>query len=173
MAKKPEFEFIDPKFIDMADQKMAVVHTIGNPNIVGESTFKALYGSVYKLKFELKKKGIEFKVAPLCARWPDAHLVDKSVWTGLWALPVPEDTSTLIQKVPGIEVCLETWSYGLVAQILHVGPFSTEGPTVERLHQFISDQGYEIRGTHEENYLTRMDAAEMRTLIRYPVRKQV
>ena len=96
MAKKPEFEFIDPKFINMADQKMAVVHTLGDPNVVGESTFKALYGAVYKLKFELKKKGIEFKVAPLRARWPDAHLVDKSVWTGLWALPVPEDTASLI-----------------------------------------------------------------------------
>jgi len=49
---------------------------------------------------------------------------------------------------------LETWNYGTVAQILHVGPYSEEEPTVKRLHEFITENGYEIAGIHEEEYLT-------------------
>jgi len=171
MAKKPEFNYIDPKIIEMPAQKMAVVITRGDPNLVSQSAMKALYGAVYKTKFDLKKAGIEFKVDALRARWPDAHIVSKNEWEAHWALPVPDDTVTLVQKVPEVQVCLEKWEYGLVAQILHVGPFSTEGPMVQHLHDFINQNGYEIRGVHEEHYLTRMDAKEQRTLIRYPIQK--
>lgn len=171
MARKPEFEFIEPKIISMAPQKMAVVTTVGDPNTAAELGMKALYAAVYKLKFSLKKEGTEFKVEPLRARWPDAHLVSKDQWTALWALPIPESTQSLIQKIPGIEVRIETWYYGEVAQILHLGPFATEGPTVARLHAYIEESGWKINGIHEEHYLTRMDAKEQRTLIRYPVIK--
>jgi len=44
--------------------------------------------------------------------------------------------------------------------------------TVERLHKFIADSGYEIAGTHEEEYLTSPDARVPKTLIRYPIRKK-
>ncbi len=171
MAKKPEFDFIEPKVIEMPAQKMAVVVTRGDPNQVSQSAMKAIFGAVYKIKFDLKKAGVDFKVDALRARWPDAHIVSKNEWEAHWALPVPDDTVTLVQKIPGMEVRLEMWEYGLVAQILHLGPFSTEGPTVQRLHDFILQSGYEIQGVHEEHYLTRMDAKEQRTLIRYPIKK--
>jgi hypothetical protein len=172
MAKKPEYEFIEPKIIEIPSQMMAVVTTIGDPNAIAEAGMKALYGAVYKLKFSLKKLGVEYKVEPLRARWPDAHLVSKDKWTGNWAIPIPESTESLIQKVPAYPVRIEKWQYGNLAQILHLGPFATEGPTVARLHEFITDSGWKISGTHEEHYLTRMDAKEQRTLIRYPVIKQ-
>lgn len=170
MAKKPEMEFLEPKIIMMPDLKMAVVRTIGDPNHVSQDAMKALFGAVYKIKFALKKEGIEFKVDPLRARWPNAHLVPKDEWQAEWGIPVPEGTMELIQKVPAFPAALETWQYGTVAQILHLGPFSTEGPTVQKLHDFISASGYEIAGVHEEHYLTKMDAKEQRTLIRYPVK---
>ncbi len=93
-------------------------------------------------------------------------------WTHIIGLPVPEDTASLPQKVTGIEVKLETWEYGTVAQILHLGPYDQEYPTVQRLHQFIEDSGYEIAGAHEEEYLTRPDAKVIKTIIRYPVKKK-
>jgi hypothetical protein len=170
MAKKPEMEFLEPNLIEMPSMKMAVVVTVGDPNHVSQDAMKALFGAVYKIKFSLKKEGIEFKVDALRARWPNAHLVPKDQWEAHWAIPVPEDTGELVQKVPGFPVKLETWQYGTVAQILHQGPFSTEGPTVQRLHDFISQSGYEFNGVHEEHYLTKMDSKDQRTLIRYPVR---
>jgi hypothetical protein len=162
----------EPQIIKMRSQKMAVVRTEGDPNIVAAKVLPALYGSVYTLKFSLKKKGADFKVGALRARWPNAHLAPKNKWIGIWGLPIPADTKTLPQKVAGVEVKIETWKYGTVAQILHIGPYSEELPTVQRLHQFIVESGYEIAGTHEEEYLTRPTARVQKTIIRYPIRKR-
>ena len=37
---------------------------------------------------------------------------------------------------------LERFAEGRAAQVMHVGPYATEGPTIERLHAFIAEQGY-------------------------------
>jgi len=160
------------EILEMKPQKMAVVYTKGDPSKVAEKALPALYGSVYKLKFELKKKGVMFKVGKLRARWPDAHLLPKDQWTGIWGLPVPENTASLPQKVPAMDVKLETWNYGTIAQILHVGPYDEEEPTVKRLHEFIFKNGYEIAGVHEEEYVTPPKAKVQKTLIRYPIKKK-
>jgi hypothetical protein len=163
----------DPQIVEMPPQKMAVVYGSGTPEKVFTGLMPALYGSVYTLKFDRKKKGLaDFKVSGLRARYPDAHLVPIEQWTHIIGLPIPEDTTSLPQKVPDIEVKLETWHYGTVAQILHLGPYDQERPTVERLHKFIEENGYEIAGIHEEEYLSKPDAKVVKTLIRYPVLKK-
>ena len=154
----------EPKILEMPPQKMAVVYAKGAPDKVFPEFMPALYGSVYTLKFDLKKKGLPtFKVSGLRARYPDAHLVPIEEWTHIIGLPIPEDTTSLPQKVHGIEVKIETWEYGTDDQ---------EGPTVERLHKFIEDSGYEIAGIHEEEYLTTPDAKVIKTIIRYPIKRK-
>ena len=161
---------LKPEIIEMPAQKVAVITSKGDPNVVGEGVFKPLYGAVYALKFDLKKRGLEtFKVEGLRARWPDAHLVPSDQWTGHWALPIPNDTEALPQKEPGAEVKIDVWQYGTVAQVLHIGPYSEEGPTIELLHKFIDESGYRIAGHHEEDYLTSPKAKVQKTIIRYPV----
>jgi len=163
----------EPQILEMPPQKMAVVYGKGTPDKVFSELMPALYGSVYTLKFDLKKKGLPtFKVSGLRARYPDAHLLPMEQWTHIIGLPIPEDTTSLPQKVPGVEVKLETWKYGTVAQILHLGAYDQEGPTVERLHKFIKDNGYEIAGVHEEEYLTTPDAKVPKTIIRYAVKRK-
>jgi len=162
----------EPKIIEMPRQKMAVVRSMGDPNKVASGVLSSLYGSVYKLKFDLKKKGKVFKVQPLRARWPNAHLAPKDQWIGVWGLPIPQETASLPQKTTEIPIEIEDWNYGTVAQILHIGPFETEHVTVRRLHEFVAQSGYEIAGTHEEEYLTRPKAKVQKTLIRYPIRKK-
>jgi len=166
LTKEPK-----PQLVEMAPQKVAAIKTKGDPNKVASKIMPALYGSVYRLKFERKKHGGDFKVGPLRARWPDAPSVPKAEWTGVWALPVPSDTTDIPQKVPELPVELQTWEYGLVAQVTHIGPYRTEKKTVERLRRFIREEGYEISGDHEEEYITRPDARVQKTIIRYPVRK--
>jgi hypothetical protein len=162
-----------PVISEMPAQTMAVAIAKGDPNVVGAQVFPALYGAVYTLKFQLKKAGKEdFKVTGLRARWPDAHLVPKDQWTAYWALPIPEGTTELPAKVPEPEVKIEVWEYGTVAEILHIGSYSEEGPTIKTLHEFIAESGYEIAGAHEEEYLTRPDAKVVKTIIRYPIRKR-
>ena len=163
----------DPQILEMPPQKMAVVRGKGIPDKVFSETMPALYGSVYILKFDLKKRGLPtFKVSGLRARYPDAHLVPKEEWTHIIGLPIPADTTSLLQKVPGIEVEVENWEYGSVAQILHLGPYDQEAPNIERLQKFIEENGYEIAGVHEEEYLTSPDAKVPKTLIRYEIKKR-
>ncbi len=163
----------EPQILEMPSQKMAVVRGKGAPDKVFPEFMPALYGSVYTLKFDLKKKGLPtFKVSGLRARYPDAHLVPKEEWIHIIGLPIPEDTTSLPQKVPGVEIKIETWEYGTVAQILHLGPYDQEEATINRLQRFIEDSGYEIAGMHEEEYLTTPDAKVPKTIIRYLVRKR-
>ncbi len=163
----------DPQIMEMPPQKIAVVNGKGTPDKVFPELMPALYGSVYTLKFDLKKKGLPtFKVSGLRARYPDAHLVPKDEWTHIIGLPVPEETTSLPQKVTGTKVKLETWDYGTVAQILHLGAYDQEEATIERLRKFIEESGYEIAGLHEEEYLTSPDAKVPKTIIRYPIKKR-
>ncbi|MHB8114059.1 MAG: GyrI-like domain-containing protein, partial [Bellilinea sp.] len=65
----------------------------------------------------------------------------------------------------------ETFDEGLCVQTLHVGPFSTEGPTVARVHDFIDAHGRR-RGKHHEIYLSdirKVDPAKWKTVIRQPL----
>ena len=67
---------------------------------------------------------------------------------------------------------LETFSEGTCAQILHIGPFSEEGPTVDKLHQFIDARG-KRSGKHHEIYLSdirKTNPAKWKTVIRQPMR---
>ncbi|MFC1963919.1 GyrI-like domain-containing protein [Chloroflexota bacterium] len=163
----------EPQMLEMPARKMAVVTGRGAPDRVFPAIASALYKSAYTLKFDRKKKGLsDFKVSGLRARYPDAHLRSKEEWTIILGLPVPEDVATLPQQVADTGVIIETWEYGTVAQILHLGPYDTETPTIERLQSFITESGYEIAGAHEEEYLTRPDAKVIKTLVRYPVRKK-
>jgi hypothetical protein len=162
----------DPEIVEMPHQMMAVVKGKGAPDEVFPLIMPALYGSVYTLKFNLKKQGKEtFKVRGLRGRYPDASNTNKNSWTIHVGLPVPEDTLKLPQKVPSVNVELEKWEYGLVGQILHIGTYDKETPTIEKLDKYIKDEGYKICGAHEEEYLTSPDAKVVKTIIRYRVCK--
>ncbi len=163
----------DPVILEMPSQKMAVVQGKGSPDKVFARIFPALFGSVYTLKFGLKKQGLEsFKVSCPRARYPDAHLCPKGEWLINAGIPIPDNITSLPQKEPGTEVKIETWEYGAVAQILHIGPYDRVKETIDRLQQFITANGYEIAGPHEEEYQSRPDAKVIKTLIRYQVKKK-
>ena len=56
---------------------------------------------------------------------------------------------------------------------MHIGPYSAEGPTIEKLYSFIKGIGHELRGKHHEIYLSdpRRSAPErMKTVIRQPIK---
>ncbi|HET6351806.1 MAG TPA: GyrI-like domain-containing protein [Coriobacteriia bacterium] len=164
-----------PEITEMPDRLMAVVHTVGDPVDSTAKAFPAVYGAVYGLKFALKKQGIEFKVEPVRARWfggPEWATLPREEWKAAWAIPIPEGTTELIQKDRDTPVVIEMWEYGDVAQVLYIGAYADEEPTILQLHEFIEEQGYEIAGAHEEEYQSRPTAKEPKTVIRYQVRKR-
>jgi Uncharacterized conserved protein len=163
-----------PELGEMPATTMAVVRTVGDPTDVGRRVFPALYGAAYTLKFALKKEGVDFKVGAPRARWfggPDWMTLPREKWEAAWAIPVPDGTTALAQKDPATPVTVETWEYGSVAQVLYVGAYAEETATIQQLHDFIAEQGYEIVGEHEEEYQSRPDAKSPKTVIRSRVRK--
>jgi hypothetical protein len=76
------------------------------------------------------------------------------------------------KPLPGIaRLRVERFEEGRCAQLLHVGPFTEEGPAIERLHAYIEAHG-RLRGKHHEIYLTdirRADPARWKTIIRQPM----
>lgn len=162
-----------PEITEAPPRTMAVARTTGDPTEVGARVFPALYGAVYPLKFALKKQGVEYKMEPPRARWfggPDWATLPREEWKAEWAIPVPEGTTDLIQKDPEIPVTVETWDYGTVAEVLFIGAYADEEPTIRALHAFIDEQGYEIAGPHEEEYQSQPNAKAPKTVIRYQVR---
>ena len=61
---------------------------------------------------------------------------------------------------------------GVKLQVLHLGSYDQEEPAINRLLQFIEENGCEIAGMHEEEYLTTPDAKVPKTIIRYVVKKK-
>ncbi len=166
--REPHLALLDP-------QRVLLVTARGDPNTVGRKAFGQLMRTYFALK-GVPKSGPSFK-APR-ARWPSAE-GPTSEWTGLYAMPVPDTVKDLpaTRGAEGLKVTLATWDYGEVAEILHVGPYSEERPTIDRLKAFITERGYEIAGPHEEEYVRGPgmifagDPKGYLTLIRYSVRR--
>jgi len=69
-------------------------------------------------------------------------------------------------------VRFEAFKEGKAAQLLHIGPFSEEGPTVEKVHLHIEEKGSQRVGKHHEIYLSdtrRAAPAKWRTIVRQPM----
>lgn len=158
-----------PRITTMPDQKMLVVEAKGDPNTAGQAAFGLLFKTFFGLP------GV--RMAAPRARWssPGGLGMDaKSEWTGYYALPLPESVTGLPAGLQGVKI--EIWPYGEVAEILHIGPYAEEAPTIEKLHQFIAEKGYAIAGLHEEEYIVGpgmgpTDPATYRTIIRYQIKK--
>jgi hypothetical protein len=70
------------------------------------------------------------------------------------------------------QVRRELYHEGLSAQVLHLGPYAAEAPTIDALHAFIAAQGYLRTGKHHEIYLKdpRKTAPEkLQTVLRQPI----
>lgn len=170
---KPFSKLIEPQIVEIADQKMLVVEMKGDPSKNAGPAIRALFMTYFSLK-DIKIKKM---IAPR-ARWPKGLDVSKDQWVGYYGMPVPPEVTTLPEQKKGeIKVSLETWQYGQVAQIMHVGPYSTETQTINKLMKFIEDKGYKTAGPHEEEYLRSRglfsdNPAKYLTLIRYRVEKK-
>jgi hypothetical protein len=179
MPKGPDlakYEFLrEPRITTLPDQNMVVVEAQGDPNTVGSRAFGLLFKTYYKIGGGARGPK---QPAPR-ARWA-GDMKMKSSWTGYYALPVTNTVAALpaIDAEPGFKVELTKWEYGNVAEILHVGPYAAETPTIEKLHAFIKQKGFEITGYHEEEYLKgpgmffKGDPAGYYTIIRYRVAKK-
>jgi hypothetical protein len=154
-------------------------------------SIEALFTVSYTLKFMVKKaQGIDYAVMPLEGLWWVDNMAeftstskDEWKWTSMIMQPnyVKEaDVKSAIEQahqkkeLPAIDkVKFENFKEGLSAQIFYVGPFSEEGPTVTKIHEYIHKSGHELSGKHHEIYLNnvaKVAPEKLKTVIRQPMK---
>ena len=179
--------------VDVPEMTFLMIDGKGDPNTAHEyqDAIEALYGTAFTLKFMLKKRGgtPDYSVPPLEGLWwaEDMSVFiqekkDDWFWTMMIMQPefvsreMVSEAAEVVRKKknpPALsKLRYETYHEGLSVQIMHIGPYAEEGSTIQKLHQFALDQGYQLRGKHHELYISdprRIASEKMRTVVRQPV----
>ena len=204
--KKEYKEFYMPKkkpsIVEIPKMNYIAVRGKGNPNDEN-SEYKNSIGLLYAIAFTIKMsyKGthkidgyFEYVVPPLEGFWwqdntigidynrkddmnfisvirlPDFVTKDDFMWA------VDEATKKKNQDFSKVEFF--TYDEGICVQCMHIGSYDNEPETVELMHRFMEENGYELDITdtrfHHEIYLSdprRCDESKLKTVIRYPIKK--
>lgn len=177
--------------VDVPPMNFVMIDGTGDPNSSEEyqQALESLYSISYTLKFMVKNgaSAIDYRVMPLEGLWWVDDMRDFSIhaksewkWTAMIMQP-PVVTSEMVDAAfdlarkkglaAAIKARFESFNEGLCAQILHIGPFTAEGPTIAKVHDFIHARG-ELRGQHHEIYLSdirKANPSKWKTVIRQPM----
>ena len=132
--------------------------------------WRALYAVAYTLKFTAKMGPlqVDYPVMALEGLWwtepevtsgADFTTTDRSTWR--WTLMIMQPdlvTAEMVgeaaekarkkKELPALEkLRFERFAEGTAVQIMHIGPYAEEVPTIQRLHVFAKEQGYTLRGS--------------------------
>jgi hypothetical protein len=181
-----------PALVDVPTLRYLRIDGAGDPNTSSayREAVESLFSLAYTIKFAIKKgeAGIDYGVMPLEGLWwmddmTQFSVARKDEW--LWTLMImqpPIVTEPLVEscraelarkkELPALSsVEFAAFEEGKAAQILHIGPFTEEGPTIAKLHAFIEAQGLKLAGKHHEIYLSDIRRAapdKWKTIIRQP-----
>jgi hypothetical protein len=186
-----------PHLLDIPVMNFLMIDGAGNPNTasVYHEAVQALYAVAYTLKFKVKKEqAVDYPVMALEGLWWMEKMAEFSIerkddwkWTMMISTPdfitaemvaAAKAEAARKKDLPALgKLRFEKFHEGRAAQIMHLGPYADEAPTIQRLHDFIHAQGLSFDGAwqkHHEIYLSdpRRSAPEkMKTIIRQPVKK--
>jgi hypothetical protein len=186
--------------VEVPPMRYLAIDGRGDPNTAPAyaAAVEALFGVAYAVKFASKRElGRDFAVAPLEGLWwADDHGAfvarDKASWNWTMLIHQPEwiDEQAVAAAVEATRakalakradpdaaldrLRLERLDEGRAVQILHVGSYDDEAPTLARLHdEWMPQHGLTFNGPHHEVYLSdarRTAPEKLRTVLRQPVR---
>jgi hypothetical protein len=187
----------DFALVEVPPMQFLMVDGKGDPNTAEsyQQALEALYAVAYGVKFASKQEhGRDYTVPPLEGLWwaEDMEIftttTSKEQW--LWTMMIMQpdwisasmvtaahQKAAVSKDLPALEALrLESYVEGLSVQILHIGPYDAEGPTIERLHrEFLPQEGLVENGKHHEIYLSdprRVAPEKWKTVLRQPVRRR-
>jgi len=183
----------EPALVKVPELAVLAVDGLGDPN--GSQRFQdcvsALYSASFALKFALKKaRGLDWGMLGLEGDWYCDDMASfamdrRGEWK--WTLVIVQpDFVTAAEAEAAIaaarakkgaspaaaDLRFERRPAHEAAQILHLGPYDDEPPTIERLHAFIESKGLRLAGRHREIYLSdarRVAPEKLRTIPRQEV----
>lgn len=181
--------------VDVPAMNFLMVDGMGDPNTSQgfADAVEILFSLSYTLKFMIKKGrlAIDYGIMPLEGLWWADDMKafadgDKAKWKWTVMIMQPDFvTAEMVEsaiaavkekkKLPALaSVRFESFAEGVCAQTMHIGPFSEEGPTIERVHRFIESCGCQRTGKHHEIYLSdirKAAPAKWKTVIRQPMQE--
>jgi hypothetical protein len=181
-----------PVIVEVPPFRFLTVDGVGG---VGESDFQdaigALFSLGYPVRFGAKRQlAVEYPVMPLEGLYWNAAggfdisrpSVEEVAWKLMMMVPdvIPDDfvemTRAEVARKKEVarlgDVCIEPYTEGTSVQIMYVGPYDQETPTIERMLEFAAEKGYRVSGAHHEIYIgdpTRAAPEKLKTVLRYPV----
>ncbi len=180
--------------VDVPTMNYLMIDGEGDPNTSKSyaEAIETLFAVAYTVKFSVKKpQEVDYGVLPLESLWWADDMSafstgDKSRWK--WTAMIMQPSFVTAKAVDAAvadvkkkknpaalaKLRFESLTEGTCAQTLHIGPFSEEGPTIERVHEFIRARGAKLVGKHHEIYLSDLRKAapeKWKTVVRQPLAK--
>ncbi len=188
-------------YVDVPDLLFTMIDgELDAGELPGESeTFTEIMGAMYSVSYTLKfmskldpGRPLDFTVMAMEGLWStesgvfDWDVEEPWVYTLLMLQP-DHITPDMFEKAVGQaeakgpnpalrEIRLERWEEGPAIQVMHIGPYSEEPATLERMEAFADQEGFEFRGRHHEIYLgdpRRAKPEKLKTVLRHPVRRTI
>lgn len=181
--------------VEVPAMNFLMVDGMGDPNTSQPfaDAVEALFSLSYTLKFMIKKGplAIDYGVLPLEGLWWADDMKaftdgDKAKWRWTAMIMQPDFvTAEMVgsaiaevkrkKNLPALStVRFEPFAEGVCAQTMHIGPFSEEGPTIEKVHRFIESCGCKRAGKHHEIYVSdirKAAPAKWKTVVRLPMQE--
>ncbi len=178
--------------VDVPAMDFLMIEGEGDPNTskLYREAVEALFSVSYAAKFLIKKGALEvdYGVMPLEGLWWMEDMTKFSVenkdewkWKAMIMQPKFVSKAILEEAIAQVEkkkklttlplLMLEEFAEGKAVQIMHIGPYSEEGPTIMKLHKTIAKLGNRLTGKHHEIYLgdpARTAPGRLKTIIRQP-----
>ena len=203
--KKEYKEFYMPKdrpaIVAVPPMNYIAVRGKGDPN-QEDGDYKRAIGLLYGIAFTIKmsKKGdhqiegyFDYVVPPLEGFWwqdgvEGVDYAHKETFNWISVIRLPDFVSkddfdwavaeaTKKKKEDFSKVEFFTYEEGLCVQCMHLGAYDDEPATVDKMHAYMTEQGYELDITdermHHEIYLSdarRVAPEKLKTVIRHPVK---
>jgi hypothetical protein len=178
--------------VEVPPMNFLMIDGYGDPNKSQDFQIglEALYGMAFTIKFALKPQGIEFVVPPSEGLWwmedmSEFSLETKDRWKWTLMIMQPDEVTPELVEEARIELArkknpaelsklrYERYIEGLAVQIMYIGAYADEGPTIARMHEYMRENGYDFNGKHHEIYLgdpRRTAPEKLKTVIRQPVK---
>jgi hypothetical protein len=181
--------------VDISAFNYLMIDGKGNPNTSAEykAAIEALYSVSYSAKFKIKKgnEPVDYSVMPLEGLWwldgedtVDFDNKDNWKWTAMIMQPPFVTKDIIIESIEDVKkkkgldnldkVQLCKFKEGLAVQIMHIGPYALEKPTITKMYEFMKDSGLEFAGKHHEIYISdphKCAPEKLKTILRQPVKK--
>lgn len=188
-GNKPELKDLEPYYYLSISGR-------GNPESeIFITAIEKIYAVAYAIKFTCKAEDMDFVVPKMEAFWwIDGGLeaqhkftqTPMEEWNWKIVIRMPDFVEgdhyyRAVQKVkvknPSLlgdkEVKYELLNEGRVVQILHIGSYHKEEPSIIKMLEFLKQNGLEVSGYHHEIYLSdprKTPEEKLKTILRYEVK---